>query len=143
MANQTPELRNQLLVHLASHVTCQLSTDVAQSVLAGFVAAEVVSREHRTTSGDGRELSGSFGLLASVVAGLVQAPAVAGVDALLDVVQRCEEGNFHADAGDVVQDSVRAQDAAGDESRVLEDLFRQVGSEWCARRETSDAADVT
>ena len=92
LANKTPELRNQLLVHLASHVTCQLSTDVTQGVLAGFIPREVVGREHRTTSGDGRVLGVGLGLLASVVAGLVQSPAVAGVDALFDVVQRCEEG---------------------------------------------------
>ena len=121
--NQTPHLGDQLLVHLAGHVLSQLAADVGQCVLTCLVGVEVVGSEHRTTGGDGAVLRGSLGLLAGVVAGLVQAPGVGRIDALFDVVQRSEERQLNTGADRVVQACVSSQNAGGVESRLLEDLF--------------------
>ena len=40
--NDAPNLGDQLLVHLASHVAGQLAADVRKGVLTSFVAGEVV-----------------------------------------------------------------------------------------------------
>jgi hypothetical protein len=103
---------------------------------------EVVSSEHRTTGGDGAVLSGSLGLLAGVVTGLVQTPGVRRIDALLDVVEGCEERQLDAGANGVIQACVSSQNAGGVESRLLEDLFLQVATERCASRKTGDGPDV-
>ena len=94
----------------------QLATDVGQSVLTGLVGVEIISGEHCTTGGDGAVLRGSLGLLAGVVAGLVQAPGVGRINALLDVVEGCEERQLNTSANRVVQACVSSQDAGGVES---------------------------
>ena len=103
---------------------------------------EVVGSEHRTTGGDGAVLGGSLGLLAGVVAGLVQAPGVGRIDALLDVVEGSEERQLNTSTDRVIQACVSSQNAGGVESGLLEDFFLQVATERSTRRETGDRSDV-
>ena len=140
--SQSPYLGDELLVHLASHVACQLAADVAECVFTCLVGVKIVSSEHRTTGGDGAVLGGSLCFLAGVVARLVQAPGVGLVDALLDVVEGCEEWKLNAGADCVVQTAIGGKDAGCVEGRLLEDFFLQVATKWCASCQTGDRPDV-
>ena len=55
---------------------CQLAADVGKSIFTRLIGVKVISGKHRTTGGDGAVLGGSLGLLAGVVARLVQTPGV-------------------------------------------------------------------
>ena len=129
--NQTPHLGDQLLVHLASHVASQLAADVGKSVFTRLIGVKIISSEHCTTGGDGAVLGGSLGLLAGVVTRLVQTPGVRAVDALLDVVEGCEERQLNASTNGVIQASVSCQNARGVESGLLEDFLLQIATERC------------
>ena len=115
---------------------------VAEGILTGLVGVEVVGGKHRTTGGDGAVLRGSLGLLAGVVTGLVQAPGVRRINALLDVVEGCEERQLNASTNRVVQACVSSQDARGVERGLLEDFFLQVATEGCRSSEAGDRPDV-
>ena len=110
----------------------QLATDVAKRVFTCLVGVKIVSSEHRTTGGDSSVLGGSLGLLAGVIARLVQAPGVAAVNSLLDVVQRCEKWQLYAGADCVVQATIGGKNARCVERRLLEDLLLQIATKWCA-----------
>ena len=130
--NQTPHLGDQLLVHLAGHVASQLAADVGKSVLTRLVGVEVVSGKHRTTGGDGAVLRGSLRLLAGVITRLVQTPGVGRIDALLDVVEGCEERQLNAGANGVIQACVCSQNAGGVETQIA-GRFLPAGSDQKVR----------
>ena len=113
------------------HVASQLAADVV-GVLTCLVGVEVVG-EHapRVVMVPYR---GSLGLLAGVVAGLVQAPGVRAVNALLDVVEGCER-QLDAGTNGVVQACVSGQDA---EVKRIAGRFLPAGNDQRRTGETSD-----